>query len=194
MFEENLYVYVKELLTKNEVKLLETHIKEVLSHNLFPKTRYKGLNDIEHIDYKILDDKKINTIGLLIKPMIEEICNDELISTYTFARMYKKGMDLIIHRDRHLCEISASCTISVDDEKNVNELYVNKERPKDENDGKRIKIGIGDAVIYKGMELWHWRKRIDNEWLIQIFFHYVKKNGEFANVDKRSDIIKYNVL
>jgi hypothetical protein len=42
----------------------------------------------------------------------------------------------------------------------------------------------GDAIIYKGCEIDHWRNKCDgpNGYLSgQVFLHYVRKNGQYAN-------------
>jgi hypothetical protein len=55
---------------------------------------------------------------------------------------------------------------------------------------QRFDLGEGDAVIYKGCDVNHWREKCDgpdNYYSGQVFIHFVRKNGEF--VDQHKDII-----
>ena len=44
----------------------------------------------------------------------------------------------------------------------------------------QIELGVGDALLYKGAELPHWRDPLgDGNWL-QLFVHYVDAAGSHA--------------
>ena len=56
-------------------------------------------------------------------------------------------------------------------------------------DGKEFKtkvktdLAIGDAVVFKGRELFHWREPyIEGAWQVQIFLHYVNADGPFKDL------------
>jgi hypothetical protein len=54
-------------------------------------------------------------------------------------------------------------------------------------DGAEINMEPGDAAIYLGCEVEHWREEFKGDWHAQTFLHYVDKNGlnkEWAR-DKR---------
>jgi hypothetical protein len=38
----------------------------------------------------------------------------------------------------------------------------------------------GDALIYRGIELAHWREAFQGEKMAQVFLHYVDRNGPNA--------------
>lgn len=47
---------------------------------------------------------------------------------------------------------------------------------------------VGDAVLYRGCEVHHWRKKYkEGQWQAQVFLHYVDANGPHAEwkFDKR---------
>jgi hypothetical protein len=44
-------------------------------------------------------------------------------------------------------------------------------------EGNSIELNEGDAVIYLGCELEHWRDEFKGDWHAQTFLHYVDKNG-----------------
>ena len=46
-------------------------------------------------------------------------------------------------------------------------------------DGKAINLKPGDAVIYKGCDVKHWREPYEGDYHIQTF-HYVDANGKIC--------------
>jgi hypothetical protein len=53
--------------------------------------------------------------------------------------------------------------------------------------GVKVDLKPGDMLIYKGMELEHWREPFEGEDCIQVFLHYNKtsKEAELNKFDKR---------
>ena len=51
-----------------------------------------------------------------------------------------------------------------------------------DRDGNNIKIDLnpGDALIYRGCEINHWRERFEDDLHSQVFMHYVDKFGPYA--------------
>ena len=101
----------------------------------------------------------------------------KLTPTYSYSRIYDRGAILGRHTDRPACEISV--TVSIDSCKTFEwPIYL---------DGEKILLDPGDAVIYKGCDLWHWRDEFLGDWHHQCFLHYVNAEGphkEWA-LDKR---------
>ena len=86
--------------------------------------------------------------------------------------MYKKGDILRIHKDRPACEISVTLTIGYEG-KVPWPIYL-----LDKNEEPiSIDLEPGDALIYKGIETYHWRaiNKYGNQ--AQVFLHYVNKHG-----------------
>ena len=109
----------------------------------------------------------------------------ELIPTYTYARIYKKGDVLREHVDRKSCEISVTVHFGGKYEK-LWPIWI------ESANGDKIECTqeIGDGLLYMGCERKHWRKQFDcgeDDWHAQVFMHYVKKNGKYAEwkFDKR---------
>tara|TARA_Y100000356_G_scaffold118678_1_gene109823 strand:+ start:1042 stop:1389 length:348 start_codon:yes stop_codon:yes gene_type:complete len=100
----------------------------------------------------------------------------ELLPTYAFWRMYTKNAVLEKHTDRPSCEISV--TVHIDSDKTPWPIYI---------DGNPVETKPGDAVIYLGCELEHWRDSFKGDWHAQTFLHYVDKNGPNKDyyMDKR---------
>lgn len=118
-------------------------------------------------------------------PYFEQASGKRLYPTYSYARLYKKGEKLKIHIDRESCEISATITLGFDGE--AWPIYMGDEG---EKNASKIVMGVGDAVLYRGMEKRHWRKKFKGEWQAQVFLHYVDADGPHKEwkFDKRSGL------
>jgi hypothetical protein len=98
--------------------------------------------------------------GLLLEP------------TYSFSRVYQEGEELTPHTDRPSCEISA--TINVACTGDVWPIWMQYK----DKDPVKCMLSPGDAVIYKGCEVTHWRRKLpEGQINVQFMLHYVAKNG-----------------
>ena len=131
--------------------------------------------------------------GYYADPLLEvmlERCRDEvgrlvgkdLLSTYSYVRVYQPGEQLEPHVDRPSCETSVTVSVAKKGEDSpIMVQYANR-------DPARYILKDGDAVIYKGCEATHWRAPLKRDQLIvQFMLHYVDKNGPNAEyaMDKR---------
>jgi len=48
-------------------------------------------------------------------------------------------------------------------------------------EGTPLEMNPGDAVLYLGCDLEHWREEFKGDWHSQIFLHYVDANGPYKN-------------
>ena len=121
-------------------------------------------------------------VQLLIKkiPHVNELLGEEVLPTYTYARIYKNGSVLERHRDRPACEISFTLNLAKDKDW---PLYF--QRP----NGSEVSIELnpGDAVLYLGCQADHWRDKFEGVEHAQLFLHYVRANGSksWAFFDKQ---------
>jgi hypothetical protein len=115
--------------------------------------------------------------GLLeyLRPRVEERSGHRLLPTYSYFRLYKRGDILKRHRDRPACEISISLNIG-QEPSDPWPLYV---------EGKSGPHGAllfpGDALLYRAIDLFHWREPYQGSKLVQAFLHYVDRDGPHAN-------------
>ena len=113
-----------------------------------------------------------------VKLRIERTLGKKLYPTYYFDRIYYTGNELPVHADRPACEISISIHIGSTVEK-LWPFFI-------ETPDERIlsfDFEPGDAVIYKGFELPHWREKLnceDDQYYHQAFMHYVLQDGHFT--------------
>lgn len=116
--------------------------------------------------------------------------------------MYAPGEVLKNHRDRPACEISATLTLGFEGDQWS--IYMADEATKEDGILKvgedeaefyvknisEIKMDIGDAVMYRGIDKYHWRDEFKGKWQAQVFLHYVDQNGPHAEwkYDKRASL------
>lgn len=118
----------------------------------------------------------------LMETILDRSCKElskkskvDLLPTYSYTRIYIEGNELLNHRDRPSCEISA--TLSLGFEGEVNPIYFSKNE--DKTDAVEILLNPGDICLYRGCDLWHWRPPFKNKWYLQSFLHYVDANGPY---------------
>jgi hypothetical protein len=103
---------------------------------------------------------------------INQILKIKLIPTYTYARVYLNGSTLERHTDREACEISL--TVHLDGDTQWPFCLQKKGE-----EAVEINLNPGDAIIYMGMEVLHWRNKFEGEKYTQCFLHYVRSRGEY---------------
>ena len=121
---------------------------------------------------------------MMIGPLSKQL-GVKLLPTYSYARVYRTGEDLVAHVDRPECEISVSLTLGYEAE-SIWPIYMGAPT----NDPRPIALGIGDIVVYRGIEVPHFRKAFNGRWHMQAFLHYVDAAGPYANrkYDGRPDV------
>jgi len=123
------------------------------------------------------------TDGLLTDflPITEAISSLELFPTYSYFRVYERGHALAKHTDRPACEISLTLCLGYRAERPWPILI---EGP---SGVSSIELAPGDGLFYRGIECPHWREPLEGEQAVQVFLHYVDKNGPYSEwkYDKR---------
>lgn len=177
-FAQEKYVHLKNFLDVNNCNELTTELKKLVDNKA--TTKDVQCPSSEAIHGAMVFDKLL--IDLL--PHFEEASGKKLYPTYSYARLYKAGEKLKVHRDRESCEISATLTLGF--EGTPWPIYMGDT----EDNGNKIVMDVGDAVLYRGMEKYHWRKKFKGEWQAQVFLHYVDVNGPHAEwkFDKRPSL------
>ena len=156
---------------------------------------YEGQNEQIPNTYSCYSDIAMETLLLKCQPVMEKAIGLKLIPTYSYARIYKKGDILKRHKDRFSCEISTTLNLGGDPWPIYLSPKENVGIPDDKkgitaaSNAKGVKVDLkpGDMLIYKGMELEHWREAFDGEDCVQVFLHYnkVSKEAELNKFDKR---------
>ena len=142
--------------------------------------------------YSHYADMVMETLMMKVLPKMQQETGLELIPTYSYARIYKKGDILRRHKDRPSCEISTTVNLGgnpwpifIDGTgaDNVVDEYKNIIKP-GAPEGTKVLLDVGDMLVYSGCELEHWREPFDGDICGQVFLHYNHVNGPFAEKNK----------
>jgi hypothetical protein len=114
-------------------------------------------------------------------PRIEVESGMRLFPTYSYFRVYGDGDELQRHQDRPSCEISLTLSLGYKAAEawpiwaEVNGI------------ARSVALEPGEAMLYRGIELPHWRDKFTGDHAAQVFLHYVDQNGPYKEwkFDKR---------
>jgi len=177
IFKKNKYKVVKGLISKEEAE--RCHKYFLLKRNAVRHLKETGLvpaydkilgewADLQIPNtYSIYSDHLMETYLQELKPKFEKHMGMKLHENYSYARVYKKGDILHRHKDRYSCEMSSTVHLG-GDEWSIFLEPSGKEGLK----GKEIKLKQGDALIYMGCEVEHWREAFEGDVCTQVFLHY----------------------
>tara|TARA_R110000787_G_scaffold150281_1_gene264164 strand:- start:1607 stop:2185 length:579 start_codon:yes stop_codon:yes gene_type:complete len=170
------YKKIKNFLTLSETNILKDYcrIKHRLNKQLFD-TDPEG-SGTTNSDTSIYADPLMESLLINKNSEMEKLTGLSLKPTYALWRMYTKFAELAPHKDRRACEISA--TINVGSDGTDWPIFI---------DHQLIYLNPGEALVYLGRDLTHWRGEFTGDWQAQVFLHYVDANGPFADQwkDKR---------
>ena len=130
----------------------------------------------------------METLLIRTLPVMEKKTGLKLNPTYSYARIYKTGDVLHRHKDRFSCEISTTLNLGGDawaiylePKKNVGIPDGKKLQYQVTNKGTRVVLKPGDMLVYRGMELEHWREEFQGNDCCQVFLHYNDQKSKNAN-------------
>ena len=155
---------------------------------------YEGKDEQIPNTYSQYSNMAMETLLLKCQPGMEKATGLKLYPAYTYARIYKKGDELKRHKDRFSCEISTTMNLGGDDWP----IYLSPNENVGAPDGKnitaaskakgvRVDLKPGDMLVYRGMELEHWREEFQGDNCAQVFLHYNDQKSKNAdqNVNDR---------
>ena len=178
-FQKNKYIYLSNVVSRSDCDQLTKYMFSLFDDGKLVNDDQCPLSDAIYGD-PVFD----KLLAELCKPLSNQLGID-LAPAYTYARIYRPGEILAKHKDRPSCEISGTMTLGFDPGSGIWPIYFGKND--DDVIGTPLEINIGDLVMYYGNELNHWRPSYKGKWQVQVFFHYVDKNGKHAEwaFDKR---------
>jgi len=165
---QNNYLHVPGFITPDEVASLTKEFKDYCV-----KFNPKDISDPStHVNATL---NWLPFIKLLVSKTadVSKLVGENVLPTYTYARIQTRGDNLPRHRDRPSCEISLSLNLKKDVDWG---LWIQKPS----NEEVEVTLNPGDAVLYLGCQADHWRNKFEGEEHIQVFLHYVRANGPKA--------------
>lgn len=175
---ESGYIFCKSFVDENTIKTISQYFE-----NRIARKEWKSKEDTQGPSaFEYYADPLIEVMLKECLPIIEKETDLRLHPTYSFSRVYQENEELKPHTDRPSCEISV--TINVARKGSRWPIWMQYKN----NDPAEFKLEAGDAVIYKGCEVTHWRKPLKQDNLnVQFMLHYVNQDGPYSNYkfDKR---------
>ena len=142
--------------------------------------------------YSCYSDFAMETLLVKMLPVMAQETGLQLVPTYSYARIYKKGDILRRHKDRPSCEISTTLNLGGEPwpifidgtgADAVIDEYKNIHKP-NAPPGTKVLLDVGDMLVYSGCELEHWREPFEGNTCGQVFLHYNHVNGPFAEKNR----------
>ena len=197
-FKKNKYSVLKKAISKEMADFCYAYFlnKRKVARFLFdqryisPFTEEWGVWTDEQIPntYSHYADLVMETLSQKVKPLMEKHTGLKLSETYTYARIYKQGDILPRHKDRFSCEISTTLNlggdpwpIRLEPKKNVGVPDGKKITVTSNNKGILVNLKPGDMLVYRGMELEHWREEFQGDNCAQVFLHYNDQKSKDAD-------------
>ena len=200
MFKTKKYQVIKNAISYELANFLYNYfmlkrdaVKFMYENNIHSQTSILGTWSDEQVPntYSMYGDFAMETLMMKVMPVMKKETGLDLVPTYSYARIYKKGDILKRHKDRPSCEISTTLNLGGDPwpifidptgSDNVVDEYKNIHKPNAPK-GERVDLEIGDMLIYEGCKLEHWREPFEGEHCGQVFLHYNNKKGEFKDIN-----------
>jgi hypothetical protein len=113
-------------------------------------------------------DPTLDAFHLAVLPDVEPVAEGPLLPTYCYARLYSHGDVLHRHHDREACEIVASVHIGHRGAAPPPICFAT---------GEEVPQEPGDAVVFHGADIDHWRDVFLGENFGQIFMNFVRADG-----------------
>ena len=171
---------VKKFINEKQTKELSLKLFECLKNNEF------------HIDPQCPKSNSFynlkDFLDLLEKArkLIENKTNTSLDSTFSYARIYKRGETLSKHTDRNACEYAATITLDYSGENPWGFNYIDKK-------AESIVINKGDMFVYDGVNMPHWRDKLEEEWQTQLFLFFSEKEKEKRLLEEKFNDTLYQL-
>ena len=171
-FEKNSCVIVKGFLDPQGVQTVSRYMEYAFKQGGLKK------DDTDPVapSYARYADPLTETILYASLDHMETITGKKLHPTYSYSRVYLKGDVLNPHVDRPSCEVSVTVQVATNGEFWPIWMKVRGKEP------VSFTLEPGDAVVYKGCEVTHWRDVADKtDVTVQFMLHYVDQDGPNAN-------------
>jgi hypothetical protein len=182
MFNKNGYEIRKNVLSKDTLSIAYEYYKMKVDND-------EATLDMSQVlgTFTMYGDTLGDSILKWSLPLAEEVVGEELYPCYTFMRVYNNSDILDPHCDRPSCEFSATIPIYFDQKWPIHLQKHNFEKhgndfstPLRTEPSKSLILDMGDICFYEGTKMNHWRMAFGGTECVQLFIHYVRKNGEYS--------------
>lgn len=117
-------------------------------------------------------DATLDAFHLSVTPDVEAVVGGPLVQTYCYARLYAPGDTLARHHDREACEIVTSVHLGSHGVPPPPICFAT---------GQVVHQQPGDAVVFHGALVEHWRDTFHGDDFGQIFMNFVRADGRYRS-------------
>lgn len=175
-FEKHGCVLVKNFIDEQTIAVVSQYFENKIRRGEWIEVADKGDPTSRFAYYA---DPLIEVLLQASKEAVEDATGKGLEPTYSYSRIYQAGEKLSPHVDRPACEISVTVNVATKGE--FSPVYTQY----GQNDPEKHVLNPGDAVIYMGCDVMHWRQPLrEGQLNVQFMLHYVDKNGPYAEYAK----------
>lgn len=166
------YIVIDDLLDPDQVEFVSKGMDVSKKSGLIRDRGAKFISEAEDEYSPILGELLLRDC----RAKIEQAVGRELLQSYAYWRIYRKGAELTPHIDRESSELAVSITIRTDPDSqiwpiNVDDLHGNE---------ANIPLPPGSGIVYLGHTVTHWREKLEAETHKQLMLFYVLKEGDFS--------------
>lgn len=159
------FVVVRDFLEPDLTRFLTSYFRAL-------RVNESASTDVDRTSLNTKSDACGDTVLYTVKNRVEQHTGLCLLPSFSIVRMYNKGDKLGRHKDGPANEVGVTICIDrdmdwpllVDDYKTRHEIILNP----------------GDALIFKGSKLEHWRDRYRGERQAQLLLGYVRADGQYT--------------
>lgn len=172
-FERDRYLILREVVDVQVREVFRHYVRDQITQGAFA---FESDGSKRWSRYK---DPLSEALLRTLQPVFETATGLRLLPSYSFTALYPPGAYLDAHSDRHSCEVSASVTLDMRER----DLPTSPWGLWFEVDGRPTELLLepGDLVVYRGIELRHWREELGpRRWNTSVFLHYVDADGPHA--------------
>jgi len=186
-FDSSGYVKITELIDSQTTATISQYFENKILRGEWVSRNLEEVRDSSKYGY--YSDPLIEIMLRQCLPAVEKNTGLSLEPTYSYSRVYQGGEELAPHTDRPSCEISVTVNVACTGDFPWPIWMQYKDK-----DPAKCMLNPGDAVIYKGCEVTHWRRRLpEGQINAQFMLHYVNKDGPNSEYkfDKRPALSVY---
>ena len=166
-FRKRRYLIVRRILPQPLLDYLKVYYAILVANNKLSRDRQCRSS------LSLGGDPALDAVMEWIRPKVSRLVGIDLAPTYSYTRQYAKGQALVRHTDRAACEISVTVAIQIPKRAKPSAIYL---KPPHLNETK-VELREGDGCIYAGTEVEHWREPFRAGGYIQLFLHFIAKQG-----------------
>ena len=185
LFTENGYAVIRQAISKETAKLIAIEFN-MLRNNAF----YANNVDLNSVGFMNDMDNPLSfswygaycseSLLELLLPKIEKVIGKKLYPSYSYARIYYTGAILVVHTDRPASDYAVTITIDIDEDQSEHwPIHMRNFK----GEANALVLDVGDACVYHGDKLEHWREPYNGKKQIQMFLFYI--SDELQKFDSR---------